>query len=147
MKTGTAFKSSGMKLPADFQSSRAGRGIWAGMKRGIGEFDEAAQLYLNSTKQRANPIICRTPFLLVSMRKTGSLPGFFTEYLVQRSDYAFMLPDFLERLPRHIRLDELYIFHCCADARLPDVSDGLDLARNRTTPHRTRGLFYHGCDA
>ena len=24
-----------VKLPADFQSSRSGRGIWAGMKRGL----------------------------------------------------------------------------------------------------------------
>ena len=41
-----------VKLPADFQSSRAGRGIWAGMKRGIGEFGEAAQIYFELYKSR-----------------------------------------------------------------------------------------------
>ena len=48
------------------------------------------------------------------------LVALFTEYLVERRDYAPLLPNFLERLPRHIRLDELFIFHSCEGAVLPD---------------------------
>ncbi|MEC8050963.1 MAG: hypothetical protein VX210_09250 [Myxococcota bacterium] len=108
-----------VKLPADFQSSRAGRGIWAGMKRGIGEFNEAAQLYFELYKSECEPHYLKDAILAAIDAENWVFAGLLTEYLVQRRDYAFMLPDFLGRLSSHIRLDELYIFHCCADARLP----------------------------
>ena len=117
-----------MKLPADFQSSRAGRGIWAGMKRGIGEFGEAAQIYFELYKSESEPHYLKDAILAAIDAENWVFAGLLTEYLVQRKDYAFMLPDFFERLPRHIRLDELFVFHCCADARLPAASDGLGYA-------------------
>ena len=98
------------KLPADFQSSRAGRGVWAGMKRGIGEFDEAAQIYYALYKTEANPHFLHDAILSGIDAQNWPLVALFTEYLVERRDYAPLLPNFLERLPRHIRLDELSSF-------------------------------------
>ena len=50
------------ELPSDFRLSCSGRGIWAGMKRGIGEFDEAARIYFGLYKSEEILTICRMLF-------------------------------------------------------------------------------------
>ena len=54
------------ELPADFQSSRSGRGIWACMKRGLVSLMKPRRFITPSTSPRANPIICTMQFSLQS---------------------------------------------------------------------------------
>ena len=88
------------KLPVDFQSSRSGRGIWAGMKRGIGEFDEAAQIYFELYKTESQPHYMHDAILSGIDARNWPLVSLFADYLVERRDYATLLPNFLERLPQ-----------------------------------------------
>ena len=82
------------KLPADFQSSRSGRGIWACMKRGIGEFGEAAQVYFELYKSESDPHYLKDAILAAIDAENWGFATLLTEYLVQRRDYSFMLPEF-----------------------------------------------------
>ena len=83
-----------VKLPADFQSSRSGRGIWACMKRGIGEFGEAAQVYFELYKSESEPHYLKDAILAAIDAENWGFATLLTEYLVQRRDYSFMLPEF-----------------------------------------------------
>ncbi len=107
------------KLPPDFQSSSSGQGVRAALERGTRNFEEAAALYFRLYKAEGNPHYLSDAILCSIDAKQWHFAELLTEYLVQRVDHSSILPEFLGKLPAHIRLDELYIYHSCMKSPLP----------------------------
>ena len=77
------------------------------------------RVYFELYKSESEPHYLKDAILAAIDAENWGFATLLTEYLVQRRDYAFILPELFERLSGHIRLDELFVFHCCTDARLP----------------------------
>ena len=109
-------------LPVSLQTSRSGRGIWAGMQRALGVYDVAGKAYYDLYKSERQPAYLRDAAVCFIEGESWSLASGVLEYLCIKSEYHPIFPELASKLRQAVHLDDLYML-----SRFPsqDIDDRL----------------------